>query len=116
MTTIMTTTKMTEISVAASPCLLGSALLLAAPSIKGHGTGLSLSLGTSAGFAAPAIVRERNERPLTASAAVAKTAMGYGFGATDAGTRTPQHEQHQNVKHQNVMWAFRGLEPWSDPA
>ncbi|MEU6813424.1 hypothetical protein [Streptomyces sp. NPDC046860] len=54
-------------------------------------------------------VRERNERPTKALAAVEAQAQGaYAFTATGAGFRKQtQHPQ---------MWAFRGPEPWSDPA
>ncbi|WP_405984863.1 hypothetical protein [Streptomyces sp. NBC_00872] len=54
-------------------------------------------------------VRERNERPTKAlEAAVAKAAAkAYAFAAT--GAETKQQTQH------HLMWAFRGLEPWSDP-
>ncbi|MER7762187.1 hypothetical protein [Streptomyces sp. NPDC097619] len=111
MTSFMTTTKMTDRSVAAS-CLLGSTNVApsAAPIL---GTGLSaFSLGSPAtlvGFP----VRERiagNERPTEAPVAVAAgKAQAYAFAAAGAG-----HKQQTTQHH--TMWAFRGLEPWSDPA
>ncbi|QHV89158.1 hypothetical protein [Streptomyces sp. 604F] len=53
-------------------------------------------------------VRERNERPTQAPAGeAAAQAHAYAFAAAGAGF--PKTKQH-------TMWAFRGLEPWSDPA
>lgn len=54
-------------------------------------------------------VSERNERPMKAREAVAAQAQAYAFTATGAGSlkQTTQH---------HLMWAFRGPEPWSDPA
>ncbi|MFV0127923.1 hypothetical protein ACLGI4_09445 [Streptomyces sp. HMX112] len=106
-TSLVSTDKMTDRSVV-SVCPLG---LSTVPGSAFIGTGVS-------GFAAvrPAALRsalpvlERNERPtkaLEAGAAVAQ-AQAYAFAATGAGTQTKQ--QH------HTMWAFRGLEPWSDPA
>ncbi|MEZ7003874.1 hypothetical protein VM636_10225 [Streptomyces sp. SCSIO 75703] len=54
-------------------------------------------------------VRERDERPTTAlEAAEVAQAQAYAFAATGAGFRK------QTTNHQ--MWAFRGPDPWSDPA
>lgn len=71
----------------------------------------------------------RSERPTEASAvaAAAKTkAHAFGFAAAaahDAGTRTVigaeganGHANGQQKTQQYGKWAFRGLEPWSDPA
>ncbi|MFP3988067.1 hypothetical protein U9R90_11280 [Streptomyces sp. E11-3] len=54
---------------------------------------------------------EGNERPTKASAAAVATAQAhaYAFAAAGAGFRK------QTTKQQH-MWAYRGLEPWSDPA
>ncbi|WP_066952942.1 hypothetical protein [Streptomyces lushanensis] len=51
----------------------------------------------------------RNERPTKALEAgvAAAAAKAYAFAAT--GAETKQQTQH------HLMWAFRGLEPWSDP-
>jgi hypothetical protein len=55
-------------------------------------------------------VRERSERPTKAlEAAVAAQAKAYAFTATGAGFRKQTTQHH-------LMWAFRGPEPWSDPA
>nr|WP_202494873.1 hypothetical protein [Streptomyces sp. SID4982] len=89
---------------AVSLCMLG------APS---EGTGLSgirAALPVSSLLSADLPVRERNERPTKALAAVeAQAQAAYAFAAAGAGFRkqTTQHPQ---------MWAFRGPEPWSDPA
>jgi hypothetical protein len=55
-------------------------------------------------------VRERNERPTKAlEAAVVAQAHAYALAAAGAGFRKQTTQQH-------LMWAFRGPEPWSDPA
>ncbi|RST10835.1 hypothetical protein E2C00_32255 [Streptomyces sp. WAC05374] len=102
---VSTTAKMTDRSVV-SACSLG----LSGSAFPG--TGLP-------GFAAvrPAMLlaalpaRERNERPTKALAAgvAAGKAQAYAFAAASADI-TKQTQQH------HTMWAFRGLEPWSDPA
>jgi hypothetical protein len=56
-------------------------------------------------------VRVSDERPTEAleaevAAAAAKT---YALAATSAKTKQAKQQHH-------TMWAFRGLEPWSDPA
>ncbi|MGW0500429.1 hypothetical protein ACWD0Z_34860 [Streptomyces sp. NPDC003007] len=96
--------KMTDRS-AVSACMLGVSTL---------GTGLSgiRAVLPASSFAAPAglPVRERNERPTKAlEAAVEAQALAYAFTATGAGCRKQTTQHHQ-------MWAFRGPEPWSDPA
>jgi len=109
----MTTTKMTDRSVIAT-CPLGVSL---------RATGLSASL------LLPVVpVRERNERPIQAPAvaAAAKTqASAYAFAAAanGAGAGTAKgaegangHANGQQKTQQHGKWAFRGLEPWSDPA
>ncbi|GGN35613.1 hypothetical protein [Streptomyces fuscichromogenes] len=94
--------KMTDLS-AVSVCLLG---------VSNLGTGLS---GISAVRPASSVslaglpVRERNERPTKALEAVAAEAKAYAFTATGAGNRQQTTQHH-------LMWAFRGPEPWSDPA
>lgn len=95
-TSSISTVKLTDRSVV-STCLLG---------VSNLGTGLS---GIPAVRPASAVslavlpVRERNERPMKALEAV--EAQAYAFAATGAGSS----------KH-HTMWAFRGPEPWSDPA
>jgi hypothetical protein len=100
----ISTVKMTDRSVVASLCMLGA---------SNQGTGLS---GIRAVRPASALsladlpVRERNERPTKAlEAAVEARAHAYAFAATGAGFRKQTTQHHQ-------MWAFRGPEPWSDPA
>ncbi|MFI1014031.1 hypothetical protein [Streptomyces sp. NPDC020965] len=107
-TSFVSAVKMTDHSVVASACPLG---LAASFNIFGNGTGMSGS-----GVELPLIalgglpVLERNERPTKALAAgVAKAEVKtYAFAAASADTR--QQTQHHK------KWAFRGLEPWSDPA
>ncbi|MGW1073285.1 hypothetical protein [Streptomyces sp. NPDC002537] len=98
MISFKTSNKMTDRQVAATRLLgLSSAL---APAFQG--TGLS-----TAGFA------RINERPTKASAVTAAAmaqAQAYGIEATANGAGFRSEQQHQ------TMWAFRGLEPWRDPA
>ncbi|ATZ24590.1 hypothetical protein ACFZBM_06540 [Streptomyces lavendulae] len=105
MTSFMTFTKMTDRSVDAS-CLLGSVSLL--------GTGLSAISADRPALLATLAVSERNERPTQAPVAVleAQAHGAYGFAAAaGAGSQTQTKKQQHHL-----MWAFRGLEPWSDPA
>jgi hypothetical protein len=55
-------------------------------------------------------VSERDERPMKAREAVAAKARAYAFTAAGAGSLK------QTKQHHHLMWAFRGPEPWSDPA
>ena len=100
----ISTAKMTDRSVVASLCMLGA---------SDQGTGLSgIRAVRPASSLAPAglVVRERDERPTKAlEAAVAAQAKAYAFTATGAGARMQTTQHH-------LMWAFRGPEPWSDPA
>ncbi|MGW6874962.1 hypothetical protein ACWGHA_21810 [Streptomyces xanthophaeus] len=107
MTSFMTFTKMTDRSVDAS-CLLGSVSL--------RGTGVSAISADRPALLATLPVSERNERPTLALVAVlaaeAKAHGAYVFAAAaGAGAKTKQTKQQHHL-----MWAFRGLEPWSDPA
>jgi hypothetical protein len=103
-TTAVSTAKLTDRS-AASLRMLG---------VSNPGTGLSgirAARPASASVAPSGLpVRERNERPTKAlEAAVAAQAHAYAFTATGAGFRKQTTQHH-------LMWAFRGPEPWSDPA
>ncbi len=107
MTSFMTFTKMTDRSVDAS-CLLGSVSLL--------GTGASAISADRPALLTILPVSERNERPTKAPVAVlaaeAQAHGAYGFAAAaGAGSQKKQTKQQHHL-----MWAFRGLEPWSDPA
>ncbi|MEU8846118.1 hypothetical protein AB0C70_07740 [Streptomyces sp. NPDC048564] len=103
-TSSISSVKMTDRSVVASLCMLGA---------SNQGTGLS---GIRAARPASVLslaglpVREGNERPTKAlEAAVVARAKAYAFTATGAGFR-------KQTKQHHLMWAFRGPEPWSDPA
>ena len=90
MSEIITTIKMTGHSVVAA-CLLGSRL---------HGTGVSR------------VVPGGNERPTKAPAVAALAlapAYAFAFAANGAG-------EGRQTTQRKTMWAFRGLEPWRDPA
>ncbi|MEZ3177717.1 hypothetical protein KYY02_03010 [Streptomyces pimonensis] len=91
--------KLTDRS-AVSLCMLGA---------SNQGTGLSgIRAAHLASSLAPA-VRERDERPTKALEAVVAQAKAYAFAAAGAGFRKQTTQHH-------LMWAFRGPEPWSDPA
>ncbi|KUJ41838.1 hypothetical protein AB0N87_19255 [Streptomyces sp. NPDC093228] len=100
-TSSVSTAKVTDPSVV-STCMLGAFDL---------GTGLS-GIRAVRPASSPSLaglpVRERNERPTKALEAVAAQAQAYAFAAAGAGFR--KQTQH------HLMWAFRGPEPWSDPA
>ncbi|MDO0925821.1 hypothetical protein QQY24_10475 [Streptomyces sp. TG1A-8] len=100
--TSTSTAKLTDRS-AVSLCLLGA---------SDQGTGLSgiRAAGPASSLSLAGLpVRERNERPTTALEAVAARAHAYAFAAAGAGIRKQTTQHH-------LMWAFRGPEPWSDPA
>ncbi|MFG3547107.1 hypothetical protein [Streptomyces sp. NPDC047725] len=103
-TTAGSTAKLTDRSTV-SLCMLGS---------SNPGTGLSgiraVRPASPSLASVDLVVRERNERPTQAlEAAVAAQAHAYAFTATGAGFRKQTTQHH-------LMWAFRGPEPWSDPA
>ncbi|MER5312973.1 hypothetical protein ABT034_34985 [Streptomyces sp. NPDC002773] len=110
------TAKMTDRS-AASACTLGfSASAFIGSGLPGTGlsfTGLPVAGLPVTGLSGlgKAAIERRDERPTKALEAVAAgKATAYGFAAaTSAGN------QQQTTKHHHMMWAFRGLEPWSDP-
>lgn len=109
MISFIKTNKMTDLSVVAT-CTLGSSLL---------GTGLSgfgrLS-GTEVarpGSLAVLTRSERTARPTEApeAVAVAAEANAFAFAAVANGA-----ESRKQYPTQHEMWAYRGLEPWRDPA
>lgn len=111
----VSTDKMIDRSVV-SACSLG----LSGSAFMGSGlpgTGLSGAGVAGAPALRPAAaltglpVMERIERPTEALEAgvAAAQAKAYGFAATGAETKQQTTQHH-------TMWAFRGLEPWSDPA
>ncbi|MFI7384265.1 hypothetical protein [Streptomyces sp. NPDC049813] len=101
-TSSISTVKMTDLSVVAS-CLLG---------FSNVGTGLSgvSAMRPESGLSLAGLpIREGNERPTKAPEAVATAqAQAYAAAAAGAGFRKQTTQHH-------TMWAFRGLEPWSDP-
>ncbi|MER5658585.1 hypothetical protein ABT076_36910 [Streptomyces sp. NPDC002131] len=103
-TSFIRTVKMTDPSTVVSTCSLG---------VSNLGTGLSgIRAVRPASSVSLAVlpVRERNERPTQAlEAAVVAEAHAYAFAAAGAGSLKQMQQQH-------TMWAFRGPEPWSDPA
>ncbi|MEU6118508.1 hypothetical protein ABZ840_28665 [Streptomyces sp. NPDC047117] len=117
MISFIETQKMTDLSVVAT-CPLGSSLRGTGLS----GAGLSGSVRLS-GVAAPrpaslAIlpIRERSERPTEApEVAAVANAHAFAFAAANGAESLTQYGTTEYTQ-QNDMWAFRGLEPWSDPA
>ncbi|WP_326699707.1 hypothetical protein OG909_21875 [Streptomyces sp. NBC_01754] len=107
MISIVNTIKMTDRSVV-SAYSLG---VIASSELSLRGTGMSGGSAVSPLSLAAFPVRERNERPTEASAAaVAKgQAQAYAFAAAGSGAE-------KQTTHHHTMWAFRGPEPWSDPA
>ena len=87
----ISTSKMTDRTVVAS-CLLGAGFA---------GAGL-----------APVALRG-NERP-TKAPAVAAQVQAYAYALALAFAAEGAGELRQKTQHH--MWAFRGLEPWRDPA
>ncbi|MBN0047921.1 hypothetical protein JS756_28175 [Streptomyces actuosus] len=101
-TSFTSTVKMTDRS-AVSTCMLGAFDL---------GTGLSgiRAVRPASSVALTGLpICERNERPTKAREAVEAQAHAYAFAAAGAGFR-------KQTKQHHLMWAFRGPEPWSDPA
>ncbi|MFD7091665.1 hypothetical protein [Streptomyces sp. NPDC056652] len=104
------TAKMTDLSVV-SACSLGfSRSELIASGLSGASAVRPAALSVLPVRNRAGSVLERNERPIEALEAgvAAAEAKAYAFAAT--GAETKQQTQH------HTMWAFRGLEPWSDPA
>ncbi|MEV0178268.1 hypothetical protein AB0I54_03010 [Streptomyces sp. NPDC050625] len=102
-TSSVSTVKMTD-RPAVSLCMLGA---------SNPGTGLSGIRAVRPASASVSLaelpVRERSERPTKALEAVVAQAHAYAFTAAGAGFR-------KQTKQHHLMWAFRGPEPWSDPA
>ncbi|MPY62945.1 hypothetical protein [Streptomyces spongiae] len=104
-TSTVSTAKLTDRS-AVSLCMLG---------VSNLGTGLSgiraVRPESSSVSRAGLPVSERNERPTKAlEAAVVAQAQAYAFAAAAGAGSLKQTTQH------HTMWAFRGPDPWSDPA
>lgn len=114
----MTTIKMTD-----RPVIAACSLDVSVVGTGMRGTGLSVSSALL-----PVLpVRVRSERPTQAPAAAAAKvqAQAYAFAAAvnGAGAGTAEgaegangHANGQQKTQQHGKWAFRGLEPWSDPA
>ncbi|MFC8593564.1 hypothetical protein [Streptomyces atroolivaceus] len=109
MISIINTIKMTDPSVV-SACSLG---LTRSSELSLRGIRVSGTAVVSPLSPASLPVRERNERPTGApEAAVVKgQASAYAFAAAAAGAGAKKQ-----TTHHHTMWAFRGPEPWSDPA
>lgn len=107
MISIIETNKMTDLSVVAT-CPLGSSLIGTGMSGFGRPSGI----GVARPEALAVLTRgERSERPTEAPAvAAAASANAFVFAAANgAGSRKQYQTQHET-------WAYRGHEPWRDPA
>ncbi|MEV8317421.1 hypothetical protein AB0Q95_24955 [Streptomyces sp. NPDC059900] len=112
------TAKMTDRSVVAS-CLLGFSNQgtglsggIAAAAVRPESSALPLSLPLN--VLPMREVNEGSERATKAPGAVATAqAQAYAFAAAGAGSK--KQTTQQQTQHHHTMWAFRGLEPWSDP-
>ncbi|WP_236240062.1 hypothetical protein [Streptomyces sp. CC228A] len=110
----VSTAKMTDRSVA-SACSLGMSGLSGRTRSAFTATGLSGCRAVRPSFLLPEfpvaeglLADERPTKALEAGVAVAE-APAYVIAATGAGNQKQTQQHH-------TMWAFRGLEPWSDPA
>ncbi|MEV0318712.1 hypothetical protein ACIBKX_19770 [Streptomyces sp. NPDC050658] len=121
----ISTAKMTDRSVVAS-CLLGFSNLgtglsggVSAAAVRPESAALPLSLPRTALNVLPVSeVIEGSERATKAPGAVATAqAQAYAFaaGAGAGAAANNRKPQHQTTTQHHTMWAFRGLEPWSDP-
>ncbi|GAA4901568.1 hypothetical protein ACFPM3_27865 [Streptomyces coeruleoprunus] len=104
----ISTAKMTDRSVV-SACTLGfSGSSLIGTGLSGLGAVRPATLLTALPVIEGLLANERPTKALEAGVAAAQ-APAYAFAATGAETKTTTQQHH-------TMWAFRGLEPWSDPA
>ncbi|MDJ0343206.1 hypothetical protein QMK19_13450 [Streptomyces sp. H10-C2] len=101
MTIIIETIKMTDRPVVAT-CPLGSPL---------PGTGMSAAPALRLASLAELSIRERNERATKALLVTETKAPAHVFTPNGAGGHSTNGQKQQHLS----MWAFRGLEPWSDP-
>ncbi|BAU85907.1 hypothetical protein SLA_5023 [Streptomyces laurentii] len=94
-----------------SACSLGFSTVVAYPSVIGTGlSGAGMPLGASALLMDRLEHSERPTKALEAGVAGKAQASAFGFAATATGAGI-----QQQTTHDHTMWAFRGLEPWSDP-
>ncbi|UQA93226.1 hypothetical protein [Streptomyces halobius] len=108
MISIIETNKMTDLSVVAT-CALGSSFL--GTGLSGFGR-LSGSEAARPEFLAVLTASERTARP-TEAPAVAAVAAAANAVACNAAVGAGSRKQYQTT---HEMWAYRGLEPWRDPA
>ncbi|GLW16095.1 hypothetical protein Stsp01_28380 [Streptomyces sp. NBRC 13847] len=111
MISFIKTNKMTDLSVAACP--LGTSLLgtgLFGTGLSGFGRPSGTEVARSE-FLTVLTRSERTARPTEAPAvaAVAASANAFASAAANGAESRQQYQTHD-------MWAYRGLEPWRDPA
>ncbi|MFE1175506.1 hypothetical protein [Streptomyces sp. NPDC058773] len=110
MISIIETNKMTDLSVVAT-CPLGSSL--PGTGLSGFGRLSGTEVARPESLAVP-MRSERTARPTEApaAAAVAAPANAFAFAAAVANGA----ESRKQYQTQHETWAYRGLEPWRDPA
>ncbi|WP_171167182.1 hypothetical protein [Streptomyces sp. I05A-00742] len=108
MISFITSSKMTDRPVfAMRPLGAEAGILAASPFGSLNGTRLS---SVKLPIFESALGNERpTEAPEVAEAAALAQARAFAAETDGAGSRTKQYQHH-------TMWAFRGLEPWRDPA
>ncbi|MFB7632606.1 hypothetical protein ACFC0M_16905 [Streptomyces sp. NPDC056149] len=105
MISFIETNKMTDLSVVA-PCALGVSLL--GTGLSGSGRLSGIEVARPEALAVPT-AGERVARPTEAPAAAVTTANSFALV-------TAAHGAESRKQYQHDMWAYRGLEPWRDPA
>ncbi|MGW7574352.1 hypothetical protein [Streptomyces sp. NPDC054765] len=108
MISIIETNKMTDLPVVAT-CPLGSSLVGTGLSGFGRLSGTEVARPESL---AVLTCSERTARPTEAPAVAAAAASANAFAYAAANGA----ESRQQYQTQHDMWAYRGLEPWRDPA
>ncbi|MCB5908797.1 hypothetical protein [Streptomyces pinistramenti] len=108
MISIIEMNKMTDRSVIA-PCALGASLSVTGMSGFGRLSGVEVARPESLLVLS---TEERSVRPTEAPAVAAAAAVANAF-AFEAANGAGSLKQYQQ---QRETWAYRGLEPWRDPA
>lgn len=112
MTSQLLTSKLTDRSVVAT-CPLGISLPATGP-VSSLLPILPIRVGSERPTWAPAVAAAAKVRAYAFTSAAA--ANGAGNGLAEGAEGPNGHANGQQKKQHYGMWAFRGLEPWSDPA
>ncbi|WP_058046144.1 hypothetical protein [Streptomyces roseifaciens] len=115
MISFKTSNKMTDRPVIAARPLGFSFDSLRGTGLSGAGFALingSALIGESSLINETSLINERPTKASAVKAAASAQAQAYALAATTNGAGSVSTQQHQH----HTMWAFRGLEPWRDPA